>query len=68
MLLIIISIILLTFKKGFTQNTFTKKDDYTTNKNKHLKRPQKNILGSDLIACCDDSTGKITGFNRDGMC
>ncbi len=61
-LLIIISIMLLlynknnnSFKEGFTQNTFLEK-----------RLSPKNILGTDLIPCCD--TGKITGFNRDGMC
>jgi hypothetical protein len=59
-LLIIISIMLLyknnnSFKEGFTQNTFLEKG-----------LTPKNILGTDLIPCCN--TGKITGFNRDGMC
>jgi len=56
-LLIIISIMLLyknnnSFKESFTQNTFLEKG-----------LTQKNILGTDLIPCCDN-----TGFNRDGMC
>jgi len=64
-LLIIISIMLLYknnnyFKENFTQNTFLE--------NPLLEKglTQKNILGTNLIPCCN--TGKITGFNRDGMC
>uniref|UniRef100_A0A6C0I0U8 DUF2237 family protein n=1 Tax=viral metagenome TaxID=1070528 RepID=A0A6C0I0U8_9ZZZZ len=74
--LIIISIIFLykPFKKGFTQNTFKKgfaqknggkKNNYI---NEGKGNIHKNILGTDLIPCCDINTEKITGFNRDGMC
>jgi len=63
LIFLIILIILLT-KNRFTQkngckNSFTQKNNYQ-NGGKNI---QKNILGTELIKCCD-----ATGFNRDGMC
>jgi uncharacterized protein (DUF2237 family) len=66
-LLIIISIILL--YNTFFKKSISKNNNYQNGgKNNVFKKDftQKNILGTDLIPCCN--TGKITGFNRDGMC
>jgi uncharacterized protein (DUF2237 family) len=75
-LIILIILLYKPFKKGFTQNTFKKgfvqKNNYANKLflNEGKKGfTQKNILGTDLIPCCDGGDGgKITGFNRDGMC
>jgi uncharacterized protein (DUF2237 family) len=65
-LLIIISIILLnTLLRDHSVKSLRnlEKNNY---KNEGKPHTHKNILGTDLIPCCN--TGKITGFNRDGMC
>ena len=69
MYLIIILIIILIFLilliillcNTFLTKKYIKKD---TQKNNYVNNVfQKNILGTELITCCD-----ATGFNRDGMC
>ena len=72
-ILIIILILLIIIFILFLQKTFYPKSSQKTfypkssQKNNYIQKDtHKNILGTNLIPCCD--TGKITGFNRDGMC
>ena len=74
LIFLIILIILLTknnaCKNRFAQKNGGKKNNYANKPflNGGKSNVQKNILGTDLIPCCNGDTGKITGFNRDGMC
>ena len=70
LILLIIFIILLC--NTFLKKSISKNNNYLNGdkKNNYLNvdnnNTHKNILGADLIPCCN--IGKITGFNRDGMC
>jgi uncharacterized protein (DUF2237 family) len=68
LIFLIILIILLT-KNRFAQKNTQKNTQKNNNAFKNGGKKdftQKNILGTDLMPCCN--IGKITGFNRDGMC
>lgn len=65
LIILIILIILLTKNNSFAKANYRLKNNYANGGKSNV---HKNILGTDLIPCCDGNNGKITGFNRDGMC